>query len=54
MISLVLTSLDRKSELVRIVTSLNKQVDINFAELQLIFIDQGENRSCFESLNNYN
>lgn len=50
-ISLIQTSQNRKSELARFIESLNRQVGINFGEIQLIFIDQEDNRSVFKHLN---
>lgn len=51
MLSLVQTSQNRYDELVRFVKSLNAQQNIAFDEIQLIFIDQGENNDVFEELN---
>ncbi len=51
MLSLVQTSQNRYDELVRFVKSLNAQQNIAFDEIQLIFIDQGENKDVFEELN---
>lgn len=50
-LSLVQTSQNRHDELVRFVKSLNAQINIDFKEIQLIFIDQGNNESAFEQLN---
>lgn len=51
MLSLIQTSRDRRSELIRFIASLNSQKDIDFKELQFIFIDQGNNKCCFDELN---
>ncbi len=51
MISLIQTSQNRKYELTRFVKSLNGQKGINFGDIQLIFIDQGDNKDVFSSLN---
>lgn len=50
-ISLIITSRDRKTELKRFVDSLNEQISIDFKKIQLIFVDQGNNKAIFESLN---
>ena len=50
-LSLVQTSQDRGLELKRFVDSFNRQTNINFEEIQLIFYDQGDNREIFDSLN---
>ena len=50
-LSLIQTSQNRNKELARFVDSLNKQQDVDFAQLQLIFIDQGDNKDVFEQLN---
>lgn len=49
--TLVLTSQNRTEELRRFVCSLNNQKDIDFSQLQLIFVDQGNNEFVFENLN---
>ena len=49
-ISLIQTSQNRKSELARFVTSLNGQDGIDFCQIQLIFIDQEENKQVFDEL----
>lgn len=49
-ISLIQTSQNRKSELVRFVKSLNEQVGIDFSQVQLIFVDQEDNRAVFDIL----
>lgn len=51
MLSLIQTSQNRKKELERFIQSLNSQQNINFEDIQLIFIDQGNNRSLFRNLN---
>ena len=50
-VSLIQTSQNRRKELVRFVDSLNKQRNVDFAQLQLIFIDQEDNKDAFELLN---
>ena len=50
-LSLVQTSQDRCLELKRFVDSFNRQTNIDFKEIQLIFYDQGDNREIFDSLN---
>ena len=49
-ISLVQTSQDRKSKLARFVKSLNAQEGVDFSKVQLIFVDQGDNRDVFNGL----
>lgn len=51
-ISLIQTSQNRRKELERFVNSLNKQQEIDISTIQLIFIDQGDNRNIFDNLNN--
>lgn len=51
MLSLIQTSQNRRKELKRFVVSLNSQVGINFKDIQLIFIDQGDNRDIFKDIN---
>lgn len=51
MISLVQTSQNRISELYRFVESLNAQIDIDFSQIQLIFVDQGDCKEAFKNLN---
>lgn len=51
MLTLIQTSQDRKIELERFIHSLNSQQDIDFNNLQLIFIDQGDNKTSFSKLN---
>ena len=51
LLSLIQTSQNRKKELVRFVESLNQQENIDFAQLQLIFIDQEDNKDVFKTLN---
>ena len=51
LLSLIQTSQNRKKELERFVESVNKQQNIDFAQLQLIFIDQGNNKEIFNQLN---
>ena len=47
MLSLVQTSQNRRQELIRFINSLNKQIGIDFSQIQLIFIDQGDNLDLF-------
>ncbi len=49
-ISLIQTSQNRKNELARFVKSLNGQVGIDFSQVQLIFVDQEDNREVFDIL----
>lgn len=51
MLSLIQTSQNRRKELIRFVKSLNAQTDIDFKQIQLIFVDQGNNRDIFDILN---
>lgn len=51
MISLVQTSQNRRQELIRFINSLNNQIGIDFSQIQLIFIDQGNNKIVFNQLN---
>ena len=51
MISLVQTSRNRRFELKRFLDTLNAQVGIDFKDIQLIFIDQGDNRDIFREIN---
>lgn len=51
MLSLVQTSQNRRNELNRFLASLNAQKGIDFNNIQLIFVDQGENRSVFDRIN---
>lgn len=50
-LSLVQTSQDRRSELVRFVNSLNAQQGVDLSSVQLIFYDQGQNDDVFDILN---
>jgi len=50
-LSLIQTSQNRRKELIRFVESLNAQEGVFFSQLQLIFIDQEDNKSAFEKLN---
>lgn len=50
-LSLIQTSQSRRKELSRFVASLNAQQDIDFSAIQLIFIDQEDNKDVFDSLN---
>ena len=50
-ISLVQTSQNRRKELKRFVDSLNAQKNVSYNQIQLIFVDQENNRDVFDSLN---
>lgn len=50
-LSLVITSQNRYQELKRFIESLNNQIGVDFGTLQLVFVDQGNNRSAFDTLN---
>lgn len=50
-LSLIQTSQNRRMELERFVNSLNRQEGIDFSTIQLIFVDQGENKDVFDKLN---
>ena len=49
-LSLIQTSQNRSFKLSRFITSLNNQKNINFDEIQYIFVDQEQNREVFNSL----
>lgn len=49
-ISNILTSIDRKKELARFVNSINEQKNFELKRLQLIFVDQGDNKEIFNCL----
>lgn len=51
MFSLVLTSQSRVEDLKRYVDSLNCQVRLDFSQVQLIFVDQGDCKEAFLHLN---
>lgn len=51
LLSLLQTSQNRRKELERFVASLNAQSGIDFKQIQLIFIDQEDNRDVFNDLN---
>ncbi len=51
LLSLIQTSQNRKKELKRFVASLNAQEGIDFNQIQLIFIDQEDNKDVFKELN---
>ena len=51
MLSLVQTSQNRRQELIRFINSLNNQISIDLSQIQLIFIDQGDNLDLFGKLN---
>lgn len=50
-LSLIMTSQNRRMELIRYVESLNNQVNVNFKTLQLIFVDQGDNSFLYGAQN---
>lgn len=50
MLSLVQTSQNRRQELIRFINSLNNQIGIDFSQIQLIFIDQGNNKPQIRNL----
>lgn len=50
-LSMIQTSRDRFEDLCRYVATLNSQIDIDFHDIELIFVDQGENQKAFENLN---
>ncbi len=52
-LSLVQTCQDRQKELERFIDSLNAQINVSFEDLQLIFIDQGNNKELFDKLNHH-
>ena len=49
-ISIILTSINRKEELERFFKSINHQKNIDFALIQLIFVDQGDNKESLAIL----
>lgn len=49
-LSLIQTSLHRKRELIVFMEKLNSQIDVDFSELELIFVDQGDNEDVFKIL----
>lgn len=49
-LSLIQTSQNRKDELERFVKSLNNQVGIDLNQIQLIFVDQEDNKQVFNGL----
>lgn len=51
MLSLVQTSQNRRKELKRFIASLNAQKGIDFKDIQLIFVDQGDNKDIFGDIN---
>ena len=50
-LSLIQTSQNRINQVSRFVNSLNEQININFEEIQYIFVDQGDHLSAFTKLN---
>ena len=50
-LSLVLTSRNRKKELLRFIESLNTQQNVDLSSIQLIFVDQEDNRDILKNLN---
>lgn len=51
MLSLIQTSQNRRKELLRFIDSLNNQENIDFSNIQLIFLDQDSNKELFDCLN---
>ena len=51
LLTLIQTSQNRRDCLRRFVESLNAQHGIELSKIQLIFVDQGDNKDIFESLN---
>lgn len=49
-LSLIQTSQNRRAELIRFVESLNKQQGIDLSSIQLIFVDQEDNKDVFDNL----
>lgn len=50
LLSIIVTSQDRPKELKRYFETINKQKNINFSNLQIIFVDQGDNKSIYDNL----
>lgn len=50
-LTLLQTSRNRITELCRFVESLNSQINVDFSQIQLVFIDQENNKDVFTSLN---
>lgn len=50
-ISIITTSINRKKELIRFCNSLNDQHGIKLEDVQLIFVDQGNNKDVLKILN---
>lgn len=50
-ISIITTSINRKSELKRFFKSINQQKNIDFSQVQLIFVDQGDNEDLLSIFN---
>ena len=50
LLSLIQTSQNRGKELARFVDSLNRQTNVDFSAIQLIFVDQGDNKNAFDTL----
>lgn len=51
LITLVQTSQTRRDELIRFIESLNAQINIEFSQVQYIFVDQGNNKDILEDIN---
>lgn len=49
-LSIIVTSQNRLKELTRFFESVNHQSGINLTEIQIIFVDQGNNKSAFDVL----
>ncbi len=50
-LSLIQTSINRKEELSRFIDSLDSQINIDYSNIEYIFIDQGDNEDIFKKLN---
>lgn len=50
-LSILVTSQTRPEELFRFFESINNQRELDFSNLQIIFVDQGSNYGCFNILN---
>ena len=52
-LSLIQTSINRKEELSRFVDSLNSQINIDFSNIEYVFVDQGNNEDIFHNINKF-
>lgn len=50
-ITIIVTTQNRVREIIRFFESINYQKDIDFNNIQVIFVDQGNCKKCIESLN---